>query len=153
MDLTAALRSFSGPDGSRFARVKSVDEPARGEGGSYALVVDLPHAVALAIGRGKPTSLLPGRLVYCGSALAGLRARIDRHRRTEKRRHWHVDYLLEHGLLAEVWIARSPERLECLLADHLDRFPQGALAIPRFGSSDCRCPGHLVRWYDRIHGE
>ncbi len=143
--LETALRSFRGPDGIALVRL-GPGEAAPAERGSYALIVDLPADCFIAAGRLAPTVLRAGRYVYLGSALGGLRARVARHRRTEKRRHWHVDYLLERGTVAEVWIALSAESLECLLAAHLAANPGGSLAIPRFGASDCRCPGHLVRW-------
>ena len=146
MELEAALWSFRAPGGARLVRLRTGEEPARGERGSYALVIEVSATTELAAGRLAPTTVAPGRYVYCGSALGGLRARLSRHLRSEKRRHWHVDYLLERGALIEVWIARSPERIECLLARQLASYPEGRLAIARFGSSDCGCPGHLVRW-------
>lgn len=149
--LKVALRSFRGPDAVALVRLEVGEEPARDERGSYALVIELPAACSLAAGRLAPVMLPAGLYVYCGSALGGLRARVARHLRAEKRVHWHVDYLLERGTVAEVWIARCTERLECLLARHLAAHAEGSLAIPRFGASDCRCPGHLVRWDEREH--
>jgi len=148
VELEAALRSFRAPGGTRLVRLRPGEEPARGERGSYALVIEVSATVELAAGRLAPTTVAPGRYVYCGSALGGLRGRLSRHFRSEKIRHWHVDYLLERGALAEVWIARSTERIECLLARELASHPEAHLAISRFGSSDCGCPGHLVKWDD-----
>jgi Uri superfamily endonuclease len=147
VELAAALCAFRGPDAAQFSRLLLAEELAPTERGSYLLVIDLSQPGTLALGRlGTPT-LPAGRYVYCGSALGGLRARIARHQRVEKRRHWHVDYLLDQGRLAEVWVARSPARLECLLAKHLIGYAEGSHAVRSFGSSDCRCPGHLVRWW------
>jgi Uri superfamily endonuclease len=85
-------------------------------------------------------SFMPGGYAYVGSALGGLEARIRRHLRAAKKNHWHIDYLLAKAPLRRIIIAESSQRLECRLADRLGgQFD----AVPSFGSSDCRCPGHL----------
>jgi Uri superfamily endonuclease len=91
------------------------------------------------------TFLFPaGRYIYTGSALSGLECRLARHRRHEKKRHWHIDYLLEHACIEEITLLQTRERLECALnAEALAR-PGARVIAARFGSSDCRCPAHLV---------
>lgn len=81
-----------------------------------------------------------GFYAYCGSAMGGLGARINRHLRKEKKVRWHVDYLLEKGRITKVLYAETNERLECQLANGLNNVFN---AYPGFGSSDCRCPSHL----------
>lgn len=87
-------------------------------------------------------------LVYAGSAQgSGGLSRVRRHilfPRSGKRPRWHVDYLLSSPLTALVaaTCAYTNEPLECRLAGLLAGMP-GAVAVPRFGCSDCRCPTHL----------
>ena len=81
-----------------------------------------------------------GFYAYCGSAMGGLAARINRHLRREKKIRWHIDYLLKEGRVKRVIYAPTHEKLECQLAQRL-----GAdfHSFPGFGSSDCHCPSHL----------
>jgi len=81
-----------------------------------------------------------------GSALSGLEHRLARHRHTDKRFHWHIDYLLSVASIAEVICGETAESKECALAEILaQRLP----TINGFGSSDCRCPSHLFFCKDR----
>jgi Uri superfamily endonuclease len=72
--------------------------------------------------------------------MGGLAGRIRHHLRLHQRPHWHIDYLLPHGAPAAVIVGPTARRLECLVADAL---AQRFQVLRRFGSSDCRCPGHL----------
>ncbi len=92
-----------------------------------------------------------GYYVYFGSARCGLSTRVGRHLKREKRLHWHIDYLLQFAEVVEVWY--SPEgvevelgvrKKECLWCQVARGMPQGQILIPGFGSSDCRCPAHLI---------
>jgi Uri superfamily endonuclease len=108
-----------------------------------------------------PTSLIVGRLgtcslpagwyTYAGSALGpgGLEARLARHLRAEKRLHWHIDYLLQHGRVETIWQIPSPARLECAWAAAIRALPGAETPVPGFGASDCRCSAHLVHFSDR----
>jgi Uri superfamily endonuclease len=89
-----------------------------------------------------------GWYAYAGSALGsgGLQARLARHARTQKRLHWHIDYLLKRARLVQSWHTACPARLECAWASALLQVPKAQIAIRRFGASDCRCLGHLIYW-------
>ena len=115
--------------------------------GSYLLLLCLAQAVTLRIGALGDHALPPGYYLYAGSALGsgGLAARLARHMRQSKKRHWHIDYLLEAAELLEIWVVRSEERRECDLARSALALPGAGLPIPRFGASDCRCAAHLIR--------
>ena len=117
--------------------------------GHYLIALHLPRTRDLELGALGSLRLGGGDYVYVGSAQRGLAARIDRHRRVGKALHWHVDYLRE----ATRWIeARRFEKArgrECGLAKRIAALP-GAERIEGFGSSDCRCPGHLFRFADGI---
>ncbi|MHB1318578.1 MAG: GIY-YIG nuclease family protein [Anaerolineae bacterium] len=112
--------------------------------GSYVLVLRMPAACRLAIGRSLDAELDPGYYLYVGSALGGLRGRLQRYLTGPERIHWHIDYLLQVSRLCEIWYREGSERLECVWASRLRQGSGVAPAIPRFGSSDCRCPTHLL---------
>ncbi|MEE8442958.1 MAG: GIY-YIG nuclease family protein [Dehalococcoidia bacterium] len=114
--------------------------------GVYVLLLGLEKDTPIPVGR-LGTSIFPkGWYAYVGSAMGGLSGRIRHHRRqAHPRPHWHIDYLVPHCALSAVLAARTSERLECDLAALLaERFS----VIPRFGSSDCRCLGHLLHSED-----
>lgn len=102
-------------------------------------------ATALEAGRLGRIRFDPGFYAYVGSAFGpgGLEARISRHLRTGKRRHWHIDYLLESADVVRIWTITGNQRLECILARLLAKF-RGARGVTGFGASDCNCVSHLV---------
>jgi Uri superfamily endonuclease len=92
--------------------------------GAYVLMLELRRPVRLAIATLPATTLPPGRYAYAGSARGpgGIRARVRRHLRKDKKPHWHIDRLAD-----------------------LLRVPGASVPVPGFGSSDCRrCAAHLV---------
>lgn len=117
--------------------------------GSYALLLYLEDDTRLRVGK---LGLLPfskGYYLYLGSALGGLWQRVGRHLRTPKSPRWHIDYLLPQALILEVWYQVSPQRLECLWRQRAQDMPQAQVPFPGFGSSDCRCPSHLLHFSDQ----
>jgi sugar fermentation stimulation protein A len=109
--------------------------------GTYCLVIRMDRPRSIAVGRLGTISFRPGYYVYVGSALAGLEARIGRHLSIRKRKHWHIDYLLEHGEIAGIRRIVSPERLECIIARRVGKLSESP--VRGFGSSDCSCETHL----------
>ncbi len=91
-------------------------------------------------------SLEPGWYLYVGSARRHLDARLRRHLRPEKRRRWHIDYLLTGDALTiqEIWVGEG--MAECRLAASLLALPEVTIPKPRLGASDCRCPAHFFRY-------
>lgn len=117
--------------------------------GTYLLLVRLDTDAQFQVGRLATISLQAGWYGYAGSARGpgGLAARLARHRRTVKRHHWHIDYLLDKGTIYAIWQCESPKRLECDWARALvDNIPGAQFSVPGFGSSDCHCPAHLVQF-------
>jgi Uri superfamily endonuclease len=114
--------------------------------GTYALVLHLERKEEITIGKLGTVTFPAGYYLYVGSALGpgGLEARLARHRRRDKKLHWHIDYLLEHAQLVEVWSAATADKLECLWAQVARELPDSEVTVPGFGSSDCRCPSHLI---------
>lgn len=93
---------------------------------------------------GRP-SLRPGAYVYCGSANGpgGLRARLARHLRADKRRHWHIDHLLAAARVDD--LVALPGGNECDLVARFAAVVGNNFPVPGFGSSDCRrCRAHLL---------
>lgn len=114
--------------------------------GTYMLVLELEREAVIAIGR-LGTFLFPGgRYVYAGSALGsgGLSARVARHRRRQKRLHWHIDYFLARAQIVGVETNASGKRLECSWARAALSRPGARVVAPHFGASDCSCASHLV---------
>jgi sugar fermentation stimulation protein A len=115
----------------------SIDSRARG---TYILLIELPRGANMKVGALGTLEFPQGFYAYCGSALGGLGARINRHLRKEKKIRWHIDYLLKEGRVKRVIYAPTDERLECQLAQKLREVFH---SFPGFGSSDCHCPSHL----------
>ena len=128
--------------------------------GSYVLVIALAEDARLQVGRLGVFNFPAGLYLYTGSAMGGLAARIRRHLRPDKKLHWHVDYLTgasatrasatgapatgsAAGSVVEAWWALGQARLECLWAEAIATLG-GQVVAPGFGSSDCRCPTHLL---------
>ncbi len=112
--------------------------------GSYVLLLRLSEEAEIVVGRLGLFRFAPGLYAYCGSGLAGVDARVARHKRRDKKLHWHIDYLLQRVDLVGVWVFRSEQRLECRLASVLASLPDASIPVPGFGSSDCHCPSHLI---------
>jgi Uri superfamily endonuclease len=121
-------------------------QPTRTVRGTYLLLAQLNHAVAIRVGKLGTFDFAIGWYAYAGSALGpgGLRARLARHARADKRLHWHVDYLLQHAVLQAAWQAACPQRLECDWAAAMLDLPGAQAPVPGFGASDCRCTTHLI---------
>jgi Uri superfamily endonuclease len=116
--------------------------------GAYALTFKIEMPTTLPIATLGDPALDPGLYVYAGSAFGpgGIRARVGRHLRREKKPHWHIDQLSSRAVCIEV--KTYPGGQECSLVAEL--LALGAsVPVPGFGSSDCRdCEAHLVRLAD-----
>ena len=62
--------------------------------GIYQLRIRLRRARAITVGALGPCRLPAGWYIYTGSARSGLAQRVSRHLRHDKRKQWHIDYLL-----------------------------------------------------------
>jgi Uri superfamily endonuclease len=119
--------------------------------GSYALLLRLDEAARIRVGALGDWPFAAGYYLYLGSALGpgGLAARLRRHLSREKRPFWHVDYLRGRAAVAGIWYVTGPARREHAWAAAATRLPGAGIPVPRFGASDCRCPGHLVYFQER----
>jgi Uri superfamily endonuclease len=123
--------------------------------GAYALLFSLSQDEQIEVGRLGTVHFPRGQYGYVGSAMGsgGLDARIARHLRAEKKRHWHIDYLLKRADVAGALEFESPTRIECTLSDALTRGGASTTPAPSFGSSDCRCRSHLHYFGDESAAE
>ena len=112
--------------------------------GTYALVLYSDKSVPTQIGRWGLLNVRPGYYIYVGSAFGpgGVLARVSRHCREVKSKHWHIDYLREHAIVKSVWYCHSSIRLEHRWAGALLKLKE-VEPVRRFGSSDCKCESHL----------
>ena len=112
--------------------------------GVYHLVLRLARPAVLRVGRLGRFAFPAGYYVYTGSAMNGLEGRLARHRRERKKVRWHIDYLLRRAELVEVVPIATRRKTECARSRRILSLPGAEVVAPRFGSSDCRCPAHLV---------
>jgi Uri superfamily endonuclease len=110
------------------------------QGGSYVLLIKLSEEGGIAVGALGIITFPQGFYAYVGSAMGGLKSRINYHLREKKHPHWHIDYLLDKAQVIQVISAPTDSRLECTLAQILAKEID---FIPGFGSSDCKCKSHL----------
>jgi len=119
--------------------------------GIYLLTIRLPKPCAAPAGIGSNT-LTAGWYAYAGSAMGGLATRLARHLRTTAVRHWHVDHLLANGKIVDIQLLLTTDSgEECRLAERVRSWPD-AEVVADFGSSDCRCASHLIRFPRRPLG-
>jgi len=112
--------------------------------GCYQLLIEITQKSKIKIGAMGEILFPKGYYIYTGRGKRGLRSRVERHRRTNKKRRWHIDYLLEKSKIIEVFY--YPGQLdECKIhRKSLDSI-EDSQVVKNFGSSDCRCGGHLLR--------
>src|SRR5512137_497631 len=111
------------------------------DGGSYLLVLEVAQSRSIDAGGLGKVTFPKGYYVYAGSARTNLTKRVERHPRRRKQFHWHIDYLRDRADSCTALPVRTSEDLEHDLAEALGRLADWS--IPRFGSSDCKCPTHL----------
>jgi len=64
----------------------------------------------------------------------------------EKKPHWHIDYLLDRpeSDIFHILIIRSAEKLEPVLARHLEAAPETSVPAARLGAQDTKNSTHLL---------
>jgi Uri superfamily endonuclease len=108
--------------------------------GTYLLIMALPKDSSVMVGKHGIIHFKKGCYAYIGSALNGLEQRIQRHLSTDKKTHWHIDYLLPFTEIVDIFYKENNRRDECRIAQSLER---NFASIPGFGCSDCCCQSHL----------
>jgi Uri superfamily endonuclease len=112
--------------------------------GIYVLIIAIDKNISVDAGVLGNLNFEKGLYAYVGSAQNNLEERVKRHLRTEKKKFWHIDYLLDNSpvKIVQVFFKRAGKPKECKIAKELAKkgFP-----IRGFGSSDCNCESHLFR--------
>jgi Uri superfamily endonuclease len=114
--------------------------------GAYALAVRLAAPLSLDRRRWRGKILEAGLYIYCGSANGpgGIGARLRRHARPSKVRHWHIDALTAAApvVAAGAFVGGA----ECEIMDRLIQGRWVQILAAGFGSTDCRhCSAHLAK--------
>ncbi len=88
-----------------------------------------------------------GAYAYVGSAQNNLEKRVSRHLRREKRKFWHIDYLLGSNTVKVIAVfhKQADKTGECAVAKAIGEKNE---AVTGFGCSDCGCKSHLFRIED-----
>jgi len=113
--------------------------------GTYALVFYSPAIFSVEVGRLGVLDFKKGYYVYVGSAFGpgGISARLNRHLRIKKKKHWHLDYIRQYLKPADVWYSYDTQSLEHLWAEIISKNNKCTSSIKKFGCSDCKCESHL----------
>jgi len=115
--------------------------------GVYVLVIQVDEDTDVNVGAMGRLTFKKGLYAYVGSAQNNLEKRVKRHLRKEKRKFWHVDYLLgdDATKVVRVFLEQADKTEECTIAKAIGE--RGA-SMNGFGSSDCSCKSHLFRIED-----
>jgi sugar fermentation stimulation protein A len=111
------------------------------DSGSYILILRMKRDRKMSIGGLGEVRFRKGYYLYIGSARNNLSQRIERHRRLNKRYHWHIDHLRASADFHSALPIRASEDLECEIAEAMKGIADWE--IQAFGSSDCACRTHL----------
>lgn len=118
-----------------------VYEKEAGNRGAYIIIGHLRRNSKINIGYlGRPL-FHRGYYLYTGSAMNSLQGRLKRHQRKNKTKRWHIDYLIPYLEGIRFIPVQSSQDIECEISKGIEEISDGC--VKDFGSSDCRCPGHL----------
>ncbi len=107
---------------------------------TYILLIFLPSEIESMIGKLGELKFKRGYYVYVGSARKNFEHRIRRHLSKKKKLFWHIDYLLSDGRASVKKVFYVDSDIEHALAKVFEKEFE---VVKKFGSSDCKCSGHL----------
>lgn len=112
--------------------------------GIYVLIIRVTEDISVNVGALGKTVFPKGLYAYVGSAQINIEQRVKRHLRSEKRKFWHIDYLLENPAaeISGVFFKEGDKTEECETAKFIGERSE---AVAGFGCSDCNCKSHLFR--------
>jgi Uri superfamily endonuclease len=115
---------------------------AETEARTYQLFIRLDSDCDLTIGKLGRFIFPAGIYVYTGSARRNLAQRLARHQRRDKKKRWHIDYLLDSPH-AKIVNTLTFSEDECVI----NQRESGEVVVKGFGASDCRmnCGAHLKK--------
>lgn len=110
--------------------------------GSYVLLIKVSEDITVMIGSLGLIKFDKGYYTYVGSGMNNLEKRVKRHLSSDKKLHWHIDYLLMNPKtsVVKVFYNESVTKDECLVAKSIKGFP-----VIGFGCGDCKCNSHLFK--------
>jgi Uri superfamily endonuclease len=113
----------------------------------YVLIIEVSKNINVNVGALGNVNFEKSIYAYAGSAKKCLSKRIERHFRKNKRKFWHIDYLLSdaHVEVLKVFTVRSEIIGECEVANIIS---ERGVPMRSFGSSDCKCISHLFKVED-----
>jgi len=112
--------------------------------GVYILLINIEKELQLKIGSLGKIKFDKGKYAYVGSAQNSLEKRIERHKSKNKKKFWHIDYLLDNKFtkVLDVFYKNSGKLEECRIANKLSKTE---IPVLKFGCSDCNCKSHLFK--------
>jgi Uri superfamily endonuclease len=112
--------------------------------GIYVLIIQISHDATVQVGALGKLTFTKGLYAYVGSAQNNLKHRVRRHLRKEKRKFWHLDYLLDNSAakILAVFYKQAAKTEECAVAKAIGEKGE---AVAGFGASDCHCESHMFR--------
>ena len=110
--------------------------------GIYVLIIRVAEDISVDVGALGKRVFPKGLYAYVGSAQTNLEQRVKRHLRSEKRKFWHIDYLLDNpaAKIIKVFFKEAEKAEECEIAKF---FGERSESVAGFGCSDCNCISHL----------
>lgn len=111
--------------------------------GNYCLIINMKKNSTIEIGAKGNLFFKKGYYVYVGSALGSLSKRVKRHLSNDKKKHWHVDYLLlnKNTEIKQVIYTYCTKKIECDISHNINKNTPNY--IKSFGCTDCNCDSHL----------
>jgi Uri superfamily endonuclease len=115
--------------------------------GIYVLIISVDRDIQVNVGALGIFKFEKGLYAYVGSAQNYLEKRVKRHLGKNKKKFWHIDYLLDGSWtkVLRVYHKNAGRPEECKIAEELNK---KGVPIPGFGSSDCKCESHLFKIQD-----
>jgi Uri superfamily endonuclease len=112
--------------------------------GIYVLIIRVAENISVNVGALGKTVFPKGLYAYVGSAQTNLEQRVKRHLRSEKRKFWHIDYLLDNPTtkIVKVFFKEASKAEECKTAKAIG---EKSKPVAGFGCSDCNCRSHLFQ--------
>ena len=116
-------------------------ERFKSDRGNYLIVGELKKDRKILVGKLGIINFKKGYYIYVGRAMENLTKRIGRHLRKNKKKRWHIDYLVDYLEDLKAIPIRSERNFECEISQDLEKI--NFSSIKKFGSSDCLCESHL----------
>lgn len=109
--------------------------------GIYILELYARDEFQIPVKKFRNSTIKKGYYYYIGSAQKNLQQRIDRHFRTAKKVHWHIDYLTTNRnvvIKTAYVITDAPKNLEEKIANIFPSAFDGKIMLKGFGNSDTK---------------